>query len=208
MLSKRCCVICAAAVGTALSASANATVLDFILEWSGESFDNNASAVGSISIDDSVFLNPGHNNVFENPGWVTALSITITGSIGGDGTWTLEDFDDVVLDTDYAPLPPLRGGGGPAETALDLTQELVGQPTSQSPWGTPTGEAGDFNLFSDTAGVPTGDFYFTLLVGGGGGDRGAVSERLLLTSFRPVPAPSSLALCGVAAGVLARRRRV
>lgn len=215
MSSKRTSrMVCVALFGAALSTSAHAEIRDFILEWSGESFQNGATATGHISIDDAVLLNPGHNNFFTNPGWVTAFDITVEGSLAGDGTWTLADYEDIVLDTDYGPLP--RGGlEGEPVTALDFTKELVGQPTSNGQWGTPDGNNGDFNIF--TAGgpirglnpIPYGTFYFTITIGDFGGgdiDRGG-SEQLLLTSFRPVPTPSTLMLGALPAAFLARRRR-
>ncbi len=180
-------------INTAISAIAatagvaNASILDFYVDWSGASLGNGVTATGTVSFDDTLLDNPGDNSTEDTP-FVTAFSITITGSILGlgDGTWTLADFDEIMFQT----------GGLP----LDLTQELVGQPTDVDPWGTPLSAGGDFNVFPRTGGAPVGSYYFTLALP-------ATSEELLITSFRPAPAPGALGVLACAGIVSARRRR-
>ena len=148
---------------------------------------NAAVATGYIIFESTLIPNPtvdSDNFVILPDPSVLALEVTITGSAGGDGTFTLSDFTDYAFAT--------------AGTTLDLTTELVGQATSGGPWGTPDGSSGDFNLFgggqpmssSDYQNVdlnanrgggspPIGTFYFTLTAGGGG------NESMLLSSFAP-----------------------
>jgi hypothetical protein len=89
--------------------------------------------------------------------------------------------------------------------ALNLSTELVGQPTTAGAWGTPSGYAGDFNLFNSTPAAPEGTWYFTLTTAGGSGD------SMLLTSFQAVPEPSTWMMSGalgtVALGFVQWRRR-
>ena len=97
-----------------VASAAHATLLNFDLNWSGASFGNNATATGMITIDDRFFNNPGTNNTSAIP-WATDFMITVSGSGEGDGTWSMIDYRSLILDT-----------GG---VTLDLTTELVGQPT-------------------------------------------------------------------------------
>jgi hypothetical protein len=176
------------AVSVGLATSAHASILSFDLDWSGASFGNGATAVGTISLDDALMNNPGSTDT-GTAGFITAFSITVSGSAGGDGTFGLADFATIFLDT-----------GG---LALDLTQELVGQPTLGDPWGTsqPGATGGDFNMFSNGNNplAPNGSWFFELSAASG--------EQMLLTSFRPVPAPGAAALLGLGGLMAARRRR-
>lgn len=155
------------------------------LAWSGASFGNDAMATGQITLDLTTLPNPG-GPAYDMINDIVSLSITVTGATSGNGTWTK---------TDLAPISNLgtytywdTGGG-----ALDLNQELVGQPTANGgPWGTPDGLSGDFNFFF-TNGGPIGTFYFTMTTDGGNGD------SMLLTSVSPatsLPEPGTLALMG------------
>lgn len=169
--------------GAATSASAALIVYD--VTWSGASFSNNAVATGQISIDTDLLPNPG-STIFGGAlsPVVTALSLTVSGATSGNGTFGLADFEGWIWDT-----------GG--ET-LDLTTQLVGQ----GGWGNPSGNNGDFNLFTSNPSAPNGSNYFTLSTGFG--------DPMLLTSFAPaaVPEPSRMLLGALGSlGLLLRRRR-
>ena len=144
-----------------------------------------ARAVGQIVFEDSALANPGNNQLgLPNPA-VVSLTVTVTGSEFGNGTFGIQDFTTVAFDT--------NGG------SLNLGAPLIGQATTGLPWGTvpSAGAAGDFNLFSGTktrdqqyaqrttnpSGVvdqpPNGFFYFTLAANGGDG------EQMELFSFAP-----------------------
>jgi hypothetical protein len=152
-------------------------------------------ATGVITLDLSAIQNPGNNSNNTSP-FVTAFTLTISGTGAGDGTFGIDDFTgggSIFLNTD----------GG----TLNFSQQLIGQPTSGDPYGTPGGSGGDFNFFSngDDSLAPTGETYFTFVTDNGAGD------AFILTSFAPVPEPSSLPIGGVASlGIIAywlRRRR-
>jgi len=166
-------------VTAALTTAASAEIRSFIAEWSGAGLGNQATATAQISIDDALLNNPGSTTTNTTPGLVTAFSITVSGSTSGDGIFDLSHFHFLFIDT----------GGG----VLDLTQELVGQPTSGTPWGTPGGNGGDFNMFANglDLAAPTGSDYFQLSPAGS-------AEAMVLTSFRPVPAPGAGAMLGLA----------
>ena len=138
----------------------------FELVWSGAPFGNGASATGVITLDDAVVANPGSYFGPLAGGGFSDLSFTVTGSGAGDGNFTSADFGSITWNT----------GGA----TLDLTHELVGQPTPGAPWGTvpSSGEAGDFNLFNSHAGPPTGTFYFQFTTSSG--------LTMALTSMAPL----------------------
>lgn len=154
-------------VGTlVLTVVSQPPVRHFFLEWSGASFENAATATARLTLDESILLNPGNNGFVVTPGYLPSFTITVRDASSGNGTWNLSDYGDIIWQTD---------------TALDLTQELVGQPTSMDPWGTsqPGGTGGDFNLFGGLDGAPEGTWWFELATNAGQGD------QMLLTSFRP-----------------------
>jgi hypothetical protein len=112
-----------------------------------------ARATGSITFESTLLVNPGANSFALPDPAVLAISLTVTGSAAGDGTYTAADFTQVIFDT----------GGG----TLDFSRPLVGQPTAGSPWGTTQdGNSGDFNFFA-AAPAPNGVFFFTLGANGG-----------------------------------------
>ncbi len=184
-MNTRITITLAALTGAAGLAHAN--ILDFYVDWSGAAFGNGASAAGTISIDDTLLNNPGNTST-NDVAFVTAFSITVTGTAGGagDGTWTLGDFDSILIDT--------------RSIALDLTQELVGQPTDVDPWGSTSTLGGDFNIFPTNGIGPEADWYFTIAAY-------ITHEDMVLTSFRPVPVPGVAALLAVTGLGAARRRR-
>jgi hypothetical protein len=155
---------------------ASAELRTFDLEWSGESYGNTAIATGTITIDDTLLNNPG----FSGDDFATDFSITVEGSGSGDGSWGRSDFVSIFLFTD---------------AELDLSMELVGQPTLQNPWGTqdPADSGGDFNFFAGSGGAPTGTFYFQITTDSG--------DDLRLVSFRPVDEPAPRPQRGVVQSV-------
>lgn len=165
--------------------------ITFSFSFSGEPFENNASATGSITFVDLDVLQSSEESSFSIGGpEVLAINLTVTGSGLGNGNYTTEDFDYIYF---WVPGP------------LDLGQDLVGQSNGifgSSTWGTDSGEDGDFNLFGASLDAPYGVNYFTLSTQSG--------EYMQLTSFTSaVPEPSSYAaLIGVMAlGFVSCRRR-
>lgn len=106
-----------------------------------------AKTVGYIVYENTLLSNPGDNSFNIPNAAILDLYAVVTGTTGGDGVFTLNDFDfnRVIFNT-----------GG---VALDFTRELVGQPTDAAPWGTIVqdkttyvsqgGRGADFNLLSN-----------------------------------------------------------
>ena len=128
--------------GVWLAPAGTGARIPFELLWSGSQFGNGATAAGWVMLDDAVVRNPGWFAGALAWGGFTDLIMTVTGAGTGDGTFTSADFGLVIWDT----------GGA----RLDLTAELVGQPTAGSRWGTvpSSGEAGEFNLFRASPEAP------------------------------------------------------
>jgi len=141
----------------------SAAPITFDFTFSGESLGNTAIATGFISITDaSLIPNPTHRWCDRQPSGpaISALSITVSGASSGNGTFSIDAFKSIIWDT-----------GG---VALDLTQELVGQPTDGAPYGDPWGtpvippSGGDFNLIGLSAPTPSGIGPFDSLQTSGG----------------------------------------
>ena len=191
-------------------APAAALPITFNFTFSGLDFENDAVATGSITFESDYLYNPG-NNIFilgDPLGFtnaVTQLTVNVTGATGdlGNGPFAYSAFDKVIFDTSLIP--------------LDLTTQLVGQPTASAmTWGTPDpilgssppqSYSGDFELSAKIgSGAPTGMDIFQLATVEGNGD-----DMMQLTSFAPaesVPEPSTFLLLGLGGlGVLGYARR-
>ncbi len=190
----------------ALAVPAVASPITFDLQWSGSYYGNSASASGTITIDDSLYTQPASWVSGGIAPWVTALNVTVTGATAGNGTFTLSDFVGMNWDT--------NGG------VLDLSTQLLGQPTNELPWGTPysyNSMAGDFNLFNSSSSpkAPDGKWWFVLAANGGNDEWMQLTYFGIPGSLDPVfpsPEPSSIALLlGAMAGFaglgMARRRK-
>jgi len=83
-----------------------------------------AKTVGYVIYEETLLSNPGDNSFDIPDAAILDLYAVVTGTTGGDGVFTLNNFDFVFFNT-----------GG---LHLDFTRELVGQPTDGAPWGTET----------------------------------------------------------------------
>lgn len=178
-----------------LAASAQAKV--FTVKWSGAQFENGASAVGVFDIDTNLFPDLGGVQNLNNVGTgFSILSLSVSGSAGGNGSFTQADFGNFY----FAAFSP-----------LNYNQQLIGQAMGNgfnfgsfgAGYG---GGSGDFNLFRTNPNAPNGTFYFELTTSGG--------DRMGVTSFAPgtVPEPASWAMLltgfGLTGAMLRRRRQV
>lgn len=162
------------------TSQAQASTRIFNIDWSGVSFGNSASAHGVLTVDNALF--PAASFLtFLSPGVeILDFSLAVTGSGAGDGVFQLNDFAAFTWATSI-------NNGLPA-VALDLTQQLVGQPSYGGGWGTShDGSTGDFNVFANSASnAPTLNGFFTFATENGAG------LNLELVSFvAQVPMPAS-----------------
>ena len=177
--------------GTATSAVAAPLTFNFTFAGNG------ATATGFIIFESTLLPNPGATIfVLPNPA-VLDLQVTVSGATAGNGTFGIGTFSSIIWNTNGA--------------TLNLSAQLVGQPTPGSPWGTTTnGTSGDFNLFGTVAPAPRGTTQFTL-----GANFGAANSMVLtsmLQVVRAIPALDDLKLIVLAllvggAGIVLVRRR-
>lgn len=176
----------AAAALTLWCAGAKAAPITFNLAYTGAGFGNDATAIGSITLDDSV-LPTDEIFLFDTPGTtlgVLDFSLTVSGASAGNGTFTLSD------------LGPNNGSWvWILEGPIDLTRDLFGQLNF-----------GDFNWLC-TFGTgdcsnplaPQGIGQYTIITAG--------EERMVLMSVAPVPVPGAIWLFASAFVALGLRRR-
>lgn len=158
----------------------------FQLSYSGADFGNTATASATITLDLTLLNNPGLTQQSDTP-FVTDFAMSIRGASSGNGDFTFSDFNGgpnggFLLNT--------NGG------LLDFNQDLIGQPTDNDPFGTPSlGNGGDFNIFSNGTNLaaPYGNYWFRITTNNGSGD------NLNLTHFSrtSVPSPGSFSLMGL-----------
>ena len=171
------------------------------------------SATGFIVFEETLLPNPGAGDFLLPDPAVLDLEITVTGASSGNGTFTLADFCAVVWDT--------NGG------TLDLSTQLIGQPTSDEPWGsTNEGAGGDFNLFTDCdtdfnnysaartfrgSPAPTGVWWFTLGANGGSADEmvlSAMSRGATIPTMSEYGLAAFIALLVLSGALIIRRKRL
>jgi hypothetical protein len=169
----------------------SAAVVAYNVSWSGAALGNAATATAVISLDTAAApVSTSVHQAIAMPSWLVDLQLTVVGATSGNGTFQKSDFSRLVWFT--------NGG------TLNLNQELIGQATTGSPWGTANlnTSAGDFNLIkaSGSPSAPNGTNIFVLTPSGSG-------DSMRLVSFAPVPEPSGAALLLTGLAVAAGRRR-
>ena len=175
-----------------VAGQAQSALHQFNLQYSGSEFDNLASAVGLLTMDDQITPNPTSEPSFLYFGEgqaILELDLTVNNATSGNGSFSLTDFDYVSWDT----------GGD----SLDWSLQLIGQAVDNGGWGTATdGTVGDFGLWANAnSNAPSASGFFVIKTNNGTGD------ALRLVSMRPVPVSGMVWLfAGSVLGLLKRRR--
>lgn len=199
----RCALTAAVALCIVLSAPvALAGPLTFAFEFDEyEGFDTNSTVTGQLTIDSgtlaSILADPNDDGFPISD--LESLTITVSGSSAGDGTYGLSDFTSF----DWWS----------AGATFDFSRNLVGQPTTEydpgAPWGfVDDGCCGDFTFFSSPGSptAPNAPYYF-LLATNGTGDPSDYDE---LEYLQEVPEPAAAGLFvpgGLAMLAIVLRRR-
>ncbi len=188
-------LVAAATAATVLFASpvAQASTERFAITWSGLPYGNDGSATGDLTID-TALVGTGMIAISA----IDDLSITVSGTIYGDGTSTKSDFSRI----DFA-----------VPGTLDLTRELIGQSLGNGHvFGETDGLGGDFNVFGIPAvslHVPAGTGYFQMVpdeYGGNGIDPLRVTSIVPLSAV-PEANGAALSVAGLALLLACARRR-
>jgi hypothetical protein len=152
------------------TATASAAFLDFELTWSGADLGfPSATATAQLTMDTDNLKNPGSNgSLLGDLGFAPQFDMTLVTN-GKTSKFGRQDFELIGLFLN---------------DKLDLSQELVGQPTFEGPFGwDPDFPVGDFNVLpAEPFLAPGGIAHFEIVTFDG--------FLLRLTSFRPVPEPS------------------
>ena len=168
------------------------TIQTYDLAWSGAAFGNGASAAGVITLDLSTLPNPsasGGSGLFgtdyvDISSDITSLSVTVTGSVAGDGTFTLANLAPVSV---FGTKTYWNTNGNTLNMEGNILTQLQAI-------------GGDFNLFFAPPG-PQGSSVLQLTTDG------LTGNRMAMTEFSPVVTPepgtlSSVLLClGLFVGV-------
>jgi len=120
----------------------------YTADWSGATFDNGATAVATFDLDVTAMEatlgnNTGGYYAGGLDGYISDLSLTVTGASSGNGTFTTSDFGSFTIETD-----------GPMDFSSDLA---------------PQSNLGDFNFFGSSP-APDGTTRETLSSDGGDGE--------------------------------------
>ena len=186
-------LVAVAAVASFVGPTAHASTESFDITWSGSPYGNAGSATGEVTLD-TALVGTGMIPISA----VDALTITVRGTVYGDGTFTKADFSRI----DFS-----------APSTLDLSRELIGQPLSNGHlFGDTDGLGGDFNVFgipSVSLHVPTGTGYFQMVpdeYGGNGIDPLRVTSIVPVTTV-PEAGEAAMSMAGLAVLLACARRR-
>lgn len=143
-----------------------------------------ATAVGFIVLETTLIANPGFSVIALPDPSVVDLQVTVSGAVGGNGTFGIASFAQVFFDTGPDP--------------LNFLAELVGQPSGGFSWGT---TVGDFNIFGAVPAAPVGTAPFNLTSNGGAGTTMALVSMVGAVPSTRVPTMSEWMLLLMALAV-------
>jgi hypothetical protein len=165
------------------------------LAWSGSFLGNSASASGDITLDLTALINPtvpgglggtGYYDIFND---ISSLTVTVTGAVAGNGTYTLSDL------CACSPLSSFTFWSTNGDTA-----NMMGNVLAQL-----NDDGGDFNLFFASPG-PQGEDVLSLTTDAGNGDPMAMTKFAPAPEPAPVPEPAAWVMMGLGFAGLAFAR--
>ena len=138
----------------------NAAIKTFNVTWSGVPYSNNAAATGTLTFDDTALATGGTcSGLGSGAGQcnVSQMNITVTGASSGNGNYTISNFNNLYM---------RATNSGALNTSIQLYNQIGSNSVA---WAVNSGD--NFNVIGTSINGVNDGGYFTIQVGGIGGNR-------------------------------------